>query len=147
MINTSLQSQSLDILAPRPKVRQPPYPTFTPVSPRRNNVPSTQSISSRNNEGQTITSNYSISSSQDDILRTIIQLREPRLPEVPILVLNSSSNSKSYNATQGLLPAFIPAPYELGPNGLTLIVPRRVTSNTRNISSRYNSSLLSSNSR
>ena len=153
MISNVSKSQPLDILAPRPQIRQPPYTVFTPVSPRRNTVSFTSFNSNRNNVNEWYGS--AATSSSDAALHTIRQLPDPRLPEVPILVLNNSSSSKisskTSNMTQGLLPAFIPAPYELGPNGLTLIMPRRVisTSGAPSVNNRYlgSSSLLSSNSR
>lgn len=113
--------QPLSILSSRPSIKPPPYTSFTPVSPRRNTAPSSN-----------VSHNVYVSE-----VHVQPYIPVPRFPEVPIMVLKRTSDNSSYNKndlkssnkqTQGLLAPYIPAPYEQGPDGLSLIIPRKVSS-------------------
>ena len=113
--------QQPSILSSRPAIKPPLYTSFTPVSPRRS-TPSNSNISHN-----------------EYVSKAPIQphIPVPRFPEVPIMVFKQTSDNSSYNKnnvnssskqTQGLLSPYIPAPYEQGPDGLSLIIPRKVNS-------------------
>jgi hypothetical protein len=117
-VSQSLQSPQ----SRRPLTRQPPshtsYTSLTPGSPKRNNTHSTI-----------------IDFDNRQFLAVTAQIPEPRLPEVPIFVVNNIGDPLSPSKIasnkvmpQGLLAPFIPAPYELGPDGLILITPFRIAS-------------------
>ena len=113
MITTVSQSRLPNISAPRGQLRASTRTPSLPVSPTKNTTSTTSSSLSPSN----------------DLLQTIAQLPKQRLPEVPIVVIDKDLRIKQSLETQGLLPVFLPSPYELGPNGLTIITPKRVNNN------------------
>jgi len=103
MMNTVSQSRRS-----QPMIRPASHNSFAPVSPKRSTINPSSSRSSTGS-GQT---------------------GDSRSPKTPIYVINNMPTpSKIVSETpQGLLAPYIPAPYELGPNGLQLIMPIRITS-------------------
>lgn len=123
-------ARSPSILSSRPAIKPPPYTSFTPVSPRRSTVPSSN-----------VSHNEHVSKAS---IQSYIPV--PRFPEVPIIVLKQTSDNSSHKnnlnssskQTQGLLSPYIPAPYEQGPDGLSLIIPRKVNSSISTVLSSTN---------
>lgn len=110
-MNSSISVDQLSILSVRPMIRPSSYTSFIPVTPQKGTLANSNVL-------------------PDDYPRTSIQshIPLPRFPEVPIITLKQSSNNSSVfsNQSQGLLAPYIPAPYEQGPNGLSLIMPHKV---------------------
>ena len=155
MISADSMRLSSPMLGPQPLIRPPIYTSFTPVSPRRNTVPSPSKLIPTT-----------------AITTTSTQIPVPRFPEVPIMVLKESSlssppnsyirspkkpqtslssvryapyvSSSSSYSSQGLLAPYIPAPYEQGPDGLILIMPRKINSSVSSYNKQYiNTAILS----
>ena len=101
----------------QPMIRPASHNSFTPVSPKSSTA---NQSSPRSSTG----------SAQTPDSRSSKSSKSSRLPKTPIYVINnmSASSEVASETPQGLLTPYIPAPYELGPNGLQLIVPIRITS-------------------
>lgn len=107
----------------QPMIRPASHNSFTPVSPKSSTA---NQSSPRSSTGSAQTPR----SPKTPDSRSSRSPRSSRLPKTPIYVINnmSASSEVAGETPQGLLTPYIPAPYELGPNGLQLIVPIRITS-------------------